>query len=122
MDPNFTIEQTNAVALDGLPIGTNVEEFLGPDGERERGAHVLNLENGLALAVAHSRSYQARKEQLYLTALSLTLARHQFTPLFSANGNVNYSVQTEQAVRVDVDAITGQPRVIVSDNLVDQHR
>src|SRR5205809_2486878 len=98
MDLNFTIEQTNAVALEGLPIVTNVQEFLGADGERERDAHGVNLENALALVVAHSRSYQSRKEQLYLSALSLTLSRHQFAPIFSGNANVNYSVQTEQAV------------------------
>src|SRR6266404_6334529 len=69
MDPNFTIEQTNAVALEGLPmIVTNALEFLGADGERERDAHGVNLENALALAVAHSRSYQSRREQLYLSA------------------------------------------------------
>ncbi len=122
MDPNFTIEQTNAVALEGLTIVTNAQDFLGADGERERDAHVVNLESALALAVAHSRSYQSRKEQLYLSALSLTLARHQFAPIFSGNANVNYSVETEQAVTVGIDAITGQPKIIVSDNLVEQHR
>src|SRR5439155_24225532 len=103
MDPNFTIEQTNAAALEGLTIATNLEEFFGPDGARERDAHVVNLENALALGVAHSRSYQSRKEQLYLSALSLTLARHQFAPIFSGNANVNYSVQTEQAVTIAID-------------------
>lgn len=122
MDPNFTVEQTNAVALDGLPIATNAQESLGADGERERDARVVNLENALARAVEHSRSYQSRKEQLYLSALSLTFARHQFAPIFSGNGSVNYSVETEQAVTVGVDAITGQPKIIVSDNLVEQHR
>ena len=121
MDPDFTIEQTNAVALGGLPIATNVEEFFGPDGERERGKHVLNLENALALGVAHSRSYQSRKEQLYLSALSLTLARHQFAPVFSGNANVNYSVQTEKAVNITIDEATHEPKVEVSDNLVEQH-
>jgi len=122
MDPRFTIEQTNAIFLTGLPITTNVQEFLGKDGERERGAHVLNLEGALAMAVAHSRSYQSRKEQLYLSGLSLTMARHQLAPLFSADGSANYSVQTEQAVTVGIDEITGQPKIIVSDNLVEQHR
>src|SRR6266508_5921491 len=122
MDPNFTVEQTNAGALEGLSIATNAQEFPGADGERERDARVVNLENALALAVEHSRSYQSRKEQLYLSALSLTFARHQFAPIFSANVNVNYSVQTEQAVTVGIDEITGQPKIIVSDSLVEQHR
>ena len=121
MDPQFTIEQTNAVALDGLPITTNAQEFLGSYGEAERGAQVLKLEDALALGVAHSRNYQSRKEQLYLSGLSLTLARHQFAPIFSGNGNVNYSVQTEQAVQIAIDEITHEPKVVVSDNLVEQH-
>jgi outer membrane protein TolC len=92
MDPSFTIENTNAIFLGHLPVMTNVVDYLGPDGEAERGASILRLENALEIAVHHSRSYQARKEQLYLSALALTLARHQFTPLFSARGNGSYNV------------------------------
>ena len=29
MDPRFTIEQTNAFSLEGLPVVTKVEDFLG---------------------------------------------------------------------------------------------
>ncbi len=96
MDTSFTIEQTNAIALGSLPVVTNVVDFLGPDGEGERGARILRLEDALNIAIHYSRSYQSRKEQLYLSALSLTLARHQFTPLFSSGGNATYSaVATE---------------------------
>src|SRR5512140_3747887 len=77
MDPHFTIEQTNALTLQGLPLSTNGGAFLGTDGERERGGAVLNLEQALNLSVKSSRAYQSRKEQLYLSALALTLARHQ---------------------------------------------
>ena len=38
MDEHFTVEQTNQLSLDGLPGTTRIEEFLGPDGEAERGA------------------------------------------------------------------------------------
>ncbi|MCW5552322.1 MAG: TolC family protein [Verrucomicrobiae bacterium] len=122
MDSAFTIEQTNVITLDGLPVVDRAPEFLGADGERERDARVLNLEETLALAVQHSRNYQSRKEQLYLSALALSLARHQFAPIFSGSGNANYSVQTEQAVTVGIDEITGQPKVLVSDSLVEQSR
>ena len=91
MDTAFTIEQTNDIYLGNLPVVTNVVEYLGPDGEKERGARILRLEDALLIAVRHSRSYQSRKEQLYLSALSLTLARHQFAPLFSAGGTGTYS-------------------------------
>ena len=102
MDTSFTIEQTNAIALGSLPVVTNVVDFLGPDGEGERGARILRLEDALNIAIHHSRSYQSRKEQLYLSALSLTLARHQFTPLFSAGGNAAYNVTaTESATLSD---------------------
>ena len=43
---------------------------------------VVNLEQALDLAVRHSREYQTQKEQLYLTALRLTGARHEFSPQF----------------------------------------
>lgn len=122
MDPHFTIEQTNTLTLDAYPISTNVADYLGPDGERERGAHVLRLEDALDLAVRHSRTYQNRKEQLYLSALALTLVRHDFTPIFSGSGNALYSVQTGQAASVGIDPITGNPTVITSDNLVETHR
>ncbi|TKJ34310.1 MAG: hypothetical protein CEE38_18580 [Planctomycetes bacterium B3_Pla] len=39
---------------------------------------VLNLAQAVAMATAHNRDYQRQKEQLYLMALDLTLARHQF--------------------------------------------
>jgi outer membrane protein TolC len=39
---------------------------------------VLSLAQAVALATAQNRDYQRQKEQLYLTALDLTLARHKF--------------------------------------------
>lgn len=122
VDPKFTIEQTNSALLEGLPIATNVEAFLGPDGERERGARVLSLEEALRVAVHASRSYQARKEQLYLSALRLTLSRHNFTPIFSGSSGVEYGGDTQQAETIGVDPGTGEPKVILSDNLVEQQR
>src|SRR5215213_4113127 len=58
MDPRFTIEQTNTSTLAGFPTVTNVEEFLGTAGERERGAPILKLEDSLGLAIQYSRNYQ----------------------------------------------------------------
>src|SRR5215204_2565970 len=109
MDPRFTIEQTNALSLDGLPISTNAPEFLGTDAEFERGATILKLEDALGVGIHQSRLYQARKEQLYMSGLSLTLVRHQYAPLFSAVGDARYEVQTEQALRLEIDEITGLP-------------
>jgi outer membrane protein TolC len=39
---------------------------------------VITLSQAVAIATAYSREYQDRKEELYLKALDLTLARHQF--------------------------------------------
>jgi outer membrane protein TolC len=122
MDTNFTIEQTNAFPLERLPVTTNVYDFLGPDAEREVGARVLSLEDALLVAVRRNRPYQLRKEQLYLTALRLTLARHAFTPILTGGGNAGIIGQTEQAVDVIVDPVTQQPKVLLSDNLVEQRR
>ena len=84
MDPHFTIEQTNVVSLDGYPVTTNAPEFFGAEGQIELGARVLSLEDALDQAVKFNRAYQTRKEQVYLTALNLTLARNQFTLLVPA--------------------------------------
>ncbi len=120
MDPNFTLERTNLIRWDSLPVNEKVEEFLGPDGESERGARIVRLEDALALAVTHSRAYQARKEQLYLSALALTLTRHNFRPLFAARGQGTFGGQTERAVRYEVDQTTGELRPVLSDALVEQ--
>src|SRR5439155_3611490 len=86
MDEHFTIEQTNQLSLDGLPVAAKVQDFLGPDGEAERGARVISLETALDIAVKQNRDYQLHKEGVFITSLDLTLARHQFTPIFSGTG------------------------------------
>ena len=98
MDEHFSIEQTNQLSLDGLPVAAGIETALGPDGEAEREARVISLEQALDISVHHSRIYQTQKEQLFLQALGLTLARHQFAPIFSAGGNGTYNVTALQPV------------------------
>ncbi|HEY5482141.1 MAG TPA: ABC transporter permease, partial [Verrucomicrobiae bacterium] len=82
MEPRFRIEHTNALVLDGLPQVTVTNDFLGEAAAAELGAHVFSLQETLKIAVQHSRVYQNDREQLFLTALSLTLSQHQFAPLF----------------------------------------
>ncbi len=43
---------------------------------------VLDLEKALQVAVTNSREYQAQEENIYLQALSLSLARYRYTPKF----------------------------------------
>jgi hypothetical protein len=46
--------------------------------DRRAVSGILSLPQAVALATAHNRDYQEQKELLYLTALDLTLVRHQF--------------------------------------------
>jgi outer membrane protein TolC len=50
----------------------------------------LGIEDALNLAVTNSRTYQAEKERLYLTALSLTGERYEFGPQFFGNVSPQY--------------------------------
>jgi outer membrane protein TolC len=52
---------------------------------------ILNLDLALDLATTQSRRYQTQKEQLYLTALSLTGEQYQFGPQFFANTSGDYT-------------------------------
>lgn len=47
----------------------------------------LKLIEAVEIAVTNSRTYQTRKENLYLQALSLTSSRHEFDPLFSGRSS-----------------------------------
>jgi outer membrane protein TolC len=120
MEPHFTIEHTNALELDELPKVTVTNDFLGEAAASEVGARRASLPEALKVAVQHSRIYQNSREQLYLTALSLTLSEHQFAPLFSAGGTGTYGAQTEQIVSLAPNPITGQPEQVLSDNLAEQ--
>lgn len=118
MDPKFTIEQTNTPSLAGFPVATNAPDFLGSHGEHEPEAHILNLEAALALATDFSRTYQSQKEQLYLTALSLTRARHDFAPIFSATGHATYETDPREVSVTNV----ANGKVTVTDNIVEDHK
>jgi len=121
MDPHFTIEQTNVIDLSSLPEVTETNDFLGQAAQAEIGAKVISLQKALEVAVQHSRTYQNNKEQLYSTALSLTLVRHAFAPLFSGTDIARYNVQTEQTVTFIPDPVTGLPKPVLSDALSEQH-
>jgi len=53
------------------PNDIQIEEVVPPSG-------VITLVEAVAIATAHNREYQSRKENLYLAALDLTLERYQF--------------------------------------------
>ncbi|MBI3737391.1 TolC family protein [Candidatus Sumerlaeota bacterium] len=43
----------------------------------------ISLADSVSLAIHNSRTYQNQKENLYLSALDLTLERHRFSPIFT---------------------------------------
>ena len=48
---------------------------------------ILTLPDAVAIATTHNRQYQTEKENLYNTALDLTLVRHEFEPNWFGGGN-----------------------------------
>ncbi|MBI5095685.1 MAG: TolC family protein [Candidatus Hydrogenedentes bacterium] len=90
MTPEFSIETQGAPDLAGLPALDKADEFMGDEGKREIGSTVLTLEQALSIAVKNSREYQSQKEAVYLSALNLSLARHQFAPIFSGTASGTY--------------------------------
>jgi len=121
----FTIEPVaDADVLADLPVNDVIDPALGETGQDESGATVISLEDALSLAVTNSRAYQNRKEALYLEALTLTLERHRYTPIFSGGASGGVASQTtatsqptelSQALGVtnafidELEAVTGTP-------------
>jgi len=66
------------------PNDIQIERVVPPDG-------VLTLPHAVALATAHNRQYQLEKEALYVMALDLRLARHEFEPWFFGIGSGGYA-------------------------------
>jgi len=110
MDPAFTIEQDKKILLEGYPTSTNEEAAFGADKAVEVGASILTLDDALSLGVKHSRTYQSQKEQVFLEALNLTLARHRFTPIFSAGASETYQTRV-----LAVDSSEIKERIVTHD-------
>ncbi len=65
---------------------------------------VFTLADALAYMQVHRREFQSAKEDLYIVALALTLERHLWTPIFSADlrtiyGNYGQIADFDQAMR-----------------------
>ena len=56
---------------------------------------VFNLDDCFNYSLEHSRDYQLRKEDLYIAALNVALARHQFEPQFFAQTTAGVTSQGE---------------------------
>ncbi len=79
-----------------IPFAELIEDRL------QTNQRVLTIEEALDLAVNRSRRYQAAKETLYLTALTLTGQRYAFSPQFFASsvGTFTRTSAGEQFVEV----------------------
>ena len=80
------IAPTPPSTLEELEKNMKTVEFLGDRAHIEKGAKVVKLEDALRYGVTRNRQYQGQKETLYVQALNLTLSRHQFAPILSAEG------------------------------------
>jgi len=85
-DTLLDITPPQTVKLDVLMKSAETADFLGDRAHIEKGARVISLADALDFAVHRNRTYLARKELVYLTALDLTLTRQQFGPIADANG------------------------------------
>lgn len=85
--------RTNAFSIDTRYSARRPDEIPGTEIISERlqsGRRKINVSDALQIAVQYNRTYQSRKEQLYLTALRLTAEIHRFRPSLFGNavGNV----------------------------------
>ena len=75
---NYTIADVN-----GSHGDIHITQAIPPSG-------IMPLAHAVAVATVANRDYQTQKETLYEKALSLTLARHAFEPLFFGNLSGTY--------------------------------
>ena len=93
---NYIINDSNIPAS---PNDIKIETAIPASG-------VLSLAQAVAIATAQNRDYQRQKEDLYLTALDLTLARHQFARQWFGTVDASY-VRDAANEQVSYDAGMG---------------
>jgi outer membrane protein TolC len=93
---NYIISDSN---IPPPPDGIRIELAVPASG-------VISLAQAVAIATAYNREYQGRKEQLYLKALDLTLARHQFARQWFGTVDAKYNRDSEDE-KVDSGAGVG---------------
>ena len=87
IDQAFTIDRDYTDPLIGLPR-TQPEPL---PNEQPRPAVVLSMAQTLEIAGKKNREYQSRKEDVYLTALALTMAEYEWGPIFSGGASTEYT-------------------------------
>lgn len=82
----LSITPPGPAKLEDLEKNLKTEDFLGERAFIEKGARKINLADTLRYSVERNRTYLGEKELVYLSALDLTLARNQFSPILAAAG------------------------------------
>ena len=80
---NYTISD-----VPGSPNDIQIEKAVPP-------SRTINLTQAVAMATAHNREYQRQKEELYLSALDLTLVRHDFATKWLGTFDGTYTRYTD---------------------------
>ncbi|MDA7627968.1 TolC family protein [Verrucomicrobia bacterium] len=113
MDADFNLEQLDPTDLIDLPKHEVLDNFLGATGQSELGASIVSLEKAVELATQYNRNYLSQKEDLYLQALDLSLARFQYTPIFGGGADISYNDRQRIAENTasGVDEITREKTV-----------
>ena len=99
--------RTNDFTIDTKYSGRDPQEIPASEliEDRRRTNQVrLNLESALELAYGNSRPYQREKENLYLSAVSLSNQRNAFSSIWS--GRINPGIEREADGDVKVDGAT----------------
>jgi len=93
---NYIISDSNTISS---PIDIPVEKVIPPSG-------VVNLKEAVAIATKYNRTYKARKETLYRSALSLTGTRHNYAIKWF--GTVDGTYTDDKSSGVDDVEIDGE--------------
>lgn len=107
MTEEVAVDEQRVVDLEGMPVNSLSFEFLGDSAGSEINSSVLSLNDALDLAFRHSKDYQTRKERLYLEALSLTLDRYRYAPIFSFNSGGEYQWDMDDQFVTDMETLAG---------------
>ncbi len=89
----LNVDPPAPLSIDHLAKNAKAVDFLGERAGIEKGARVLTLPDALQYSVHRNRDYLSRKEELYASALDLTLARHVHAPILTGTGSAtqNYT-------------------------------
>jgi len=87
----------DSLDLSSLPKTGGGESFLGAMARYERGAKVLPLDEALDTGITYGREYLGKKEEVFLSALDLTLARYRLAPIFRGSERVAWASDTRTA-------------------------